>query len=308
MLVLGIIMIVISALVLLGSIGVAVIFGPDGTLTTDTEQLQTDSHALVSAAAEIDRGAPIGGSDANADLTVTVESSNEKPVFIGVGRAADVSAYLDGVSAERIEEVSWPGFRFTKVPVPGTREPEPPGEQQFWVSKVEGPGQQKLRWEITTGTYQVVVMNGDASAGIDVRGSLGLKIGWVFWAAIIGIVIGALLLAGGILLTVFGAKRRPLQPGDPGYGVPVGYAPYPGQPGYGQPPYGQPGYQPQPGYAPPPGTTQPPPGTTEPPPGTTQPPPGTTEPPPATTPPPGTTQPPPNETGPLPPPPPPAST
>jgi hypothetical protein len=269
MLVLGIIMIVISVLVLLGSIGVAVLFGPDGTFTTDTQQLNTNSHALVSAAAEIDRGAPIGGSDASADLVVHVTSTNDKAVFVGVGRAADVSAYLDGVSAERIEEIDWPGFRFRQTPIAGTRTPAPPGEQTFWVAKAEGTGEQTFTWSISSGTYQVVVMNGDASDGIAIRGSLGVKISWIFPVAIVGIVIGALLLAGGILMTVFGAKRRPLRPGDPGYGAPVGYSPVPGQPVYGQPGYGQPGYG-QPGYAPPPGSGEPgyaPPPATTPPPG-----------------------------------------
>ena len=99
------------------------------------------------------------------------------------------------------------------------------------------------------------------SAGVDVTGSIGIKIPWIFWVALGLLIVGVILLAGGVLLVVFGAKRRrvkgppgqpgrPVQPGQAPYGtVPVGYSPVPGQ---GFPPPAGPGASPP--WAPPPGS------------------------------------------------------
>jgi hypothetical protein len=88
-------------------------------------------------------------------------------------------------------------------------------------------------------------MNADGSPVVDVTGSIGVSISWIFPLAVGLLIVGALLLAAGILLIVFGAKRRPLPAGQPGA---IGYSPYPGQPGWTAP--GTAG--PQPPWTPPP--------------------------------------------------------
>lgn len=235
MIVLGIVALVLCVPLLIGGIALAVVFGTDGTYATGTEQISTPSRALVSAVADISADSPVDRDLAGVRLLLDLTSASEKPLFVGVGRANDVSRYLDGVNVERLDDFELSPFRYRGTQVPGTAEPEPPGAQTFWVAKSEGTGEQHLSWRLRTGTYQVVVMNADASSGVDVTGSVGVKIPWIFWVALGLMIVGALLLVGGILLVVFGARRRrlpagpPGQPGPPGT-APVGYSPVPGQP------------------------------------------------------------------------------
>jgi hypothetical protein len=258
MIVLGIVALVLCIPLLLGGIALAVIFGTDGSYETNQEHITTSTRALVSAVTEISKGSPAGRDLAGIRLQLHLTSASDQPLFIGIGRAGDVSKYLDGVNVDRIDDFQFAPFRYRKTELPGDSVPPPPDEQTFWVASTQGTGQQQLNWRLRTGTYQVVVMNADSSAGVDVTGTLGVKIPWIFWVALGLLIVGLILLAGGILLIVFGAKRRPPKPQPVGYtpypGQPIGYAPYPGQPG--APPYGQPV---APGAPPPGGPWTPPP-------------------------------------------------
>ena len=184
----------------------------------------------MSAAADISSDSPVDRDLAGVRLLIDLTSAKERPLFVGVGRAGDVTRYLDDVSVTRIDDVELSPFRYRPLELPGTREPGSPDEQTFWVAKSVGTGEQDLSWRLRTGTYQVVVMNADGSAGVDVTGSIGVKIPWIFPVALGLIIVGVLLLAGGVLLVVFGSKRRPVAgAGGPGGAVPVGYSPVPGQ-------------------------------------------------------------------------------
>ncbi len=237
MIVLGIIGIVVSVPLLISGIAIAALFGPDGSLASGGERIETPTRALVSAVAEISGDTPVDRDLFGVRLELKLRSAEEGALFVGIGPAADVTRYLEGVNVERIDEVDFAPFRYRKSELAGTRTPTPPGAETFWVARSEGTGVQTISWRVRTGTYQVVVMNADASAGVDVTGSIGIKIPWIFWLAIGLLVVGGLLLVGGILFVVFGAKRRPLPPGQqPPYGgTPVGVT-YPA----GPPPYAQP--------------------------------------------------------------------
>jgi hypothetical protein len=270
MIVLGVIALVVCIPLLIGGVALAAIFGPDGTFETGNERIDTATRGLVSAVAEISSDAPVDRGDITLKLQLT--SASDQALFVGVGPAADVSTYLGGVNVERIDDFEFGPFRYSKTEQAGERVPDPPGAQTFWVARAEGTGEQQLSWDLRSGTYQVVVMNADGAPGVDVTGKIGVGISWIFPVAIALLIVGALLLVGGILLVVFGAKRRRLPEGQ--YGVPpIGYSPYPGQPGY------QPGYQPgagqalgqAPGQAAPPWT--PPPAAPAPPPTAPTPPP-----------------------------------
>jgi hypothetical protein len=55
----------------------------------------------------------------------------------------------------------------------------------------------------------MIVMNTDASRGVSADISLGAKVGYIFWIALVLVIIGALLAAAAALLIVFAARRRP---------------------------------------------------------------------------------------------------
>jgi hypothetical protein len=80
--------------------------------------------------------------------------------------------------------------------IPGSREPEPPGDQTFWKQQVSGPGEQELDWDLEAGAYRFVLMNADGSAGVNSQVKFALKIPFVS-----GIMIG-LLVWGGIVAVI----------------------------------------------------------------------------------------------------------
>jgi hypothetical protein len=266
-----------SVLALLGvglTIGGVVLLGltgGDGYFGSSTETLRTPTHALVSES--VADYADSGADGLAATARVRASSTSGEPLFLGVGRAAEVDRYLSGVAYDEVRDIQFSPFRYETVRREGERSPEPPGDQPGWIARATGDGEQTLEFEIRDqADYRLVVMNADGSTGVDVRASFAIRVPFLRRVGL-GLTIGGVLgVLVGILLLVWGVRTKvpPRQPawgpyGPPGYGQP-GYGPpgY-GQPGYGQPRYGQPGYgQPgygQPGYgqpgSPPPGYTQP---------------------------------------------------
>jgi hypothetical protein len=190
----------------------------DGYFTTDPERLETSRYALISD--EIDLGAdtpgPVDASDL-ADLRLRVEdAASAAPVFVGIGAREEVARYLAGVAVDRVEDVDLDPFRVEYRPIPGTRAPSPPAGQGFWEVSQDGPGAQTLDWDLDEGTWTLVIMNADGSPGIATDVQAGLKVGWLLWTAIGALVVGLLILAGGIVMIVMGARGRAVPPGPPG--------------------------------------------------------------------------------------------
>jgi hypothetical protein len=186
----------------------------DGYFQTGTVRVASATYAVTSDRVDlqsepgdndwlIDRGA-LG----SVRLTVDPERSGE-PVFAGIGPTADVAAYLDGVSRDVIRDFELSPDRILYRRVPGEGTPTPPGEQPFWVAQVTAEGASQLTWEVESGDWTVVLMNADASRGIDVDARLGIKVDWLLPALIGLIALGLVLLAGGTLLIVFATRGQP---------------------------------------------------------------------------------------------------
>jgi hypothetical protein len=172
--------------------------GTDGWIESDDGTLDTTTHALVSEVADIaneDEDAAEFFDEVEFRLRVTVESPDEE-VFVGVGPAGEVTAYLSGVEHEVLNDLGFSPLETDGTVIPGTREPGPPGDETFWVQQVSGPGEQELDWDIQAGSYRFVLMNADGSAGIDSQAKFALKIPFAT-----GIMIG-LLVAGGTFLLI----------------------------------------------------------------------------------------------------------
>lgn len=251
--VVGIIAVVIGLPMLIAGIAIAVVFGPDGRFTSGSERVETTGSALVSTPLEIVDSVP-GKGLSGVELQLELQSTSGGPVFIGVGPEADVSRFLEGVAYERIDDFDFDPFRYNTTPVAGDRVAEAPSTQSFWVARAEGAGEQTLNWEIEDGTFQLVVMNADGAASVTVDGRFGIEIPWIFPVGLIVLIVGALILAGGILLIVFGARRRPAVAGPSPYAAqPVGATATPPPPPTGPlPPAGPPPTGPPPPTAPPP--------------------------------------------------------
>ena len=205
----------------------------EGFITTDTIHLERASYAITTKTAEIDieSGWFV---DRHDIATIKVQASSEdnsKQIFIGIADEADVQAYLHGVNYDKIRDFRIHPFRVYYTNHPGSSAPAAPTSQPFWVISEYGPGTQTLEWEVETGDWVLVVMNADGSAGVDVSGSVGIDVPWIFWVGVGLIVGGIVLLIIGVGLVLLGTRRKKVSAetgaGTGGPAVSEGQAPYP---------------------------------------------------------------------------------
>ena len=109
--------------------------------------------------------------------------------------------------------------------LPGEATPAPPAEQAFWAAQVTAEQASELTWEVESGDWTVVLMNADASRGIDLDARLGIKVDWLLPALIGLIVVGLILLAGGTTLVIVGSRglARPSEPTPAGVPTAAGW-------------------------------------------------------------------------------------
>ena len=178
-----------------GTLWVNSLRGTDGFIESPTYDLDSDGYALTSG--RIDLEAPDPGDWApwgSFDTRLQARSTSGEPVFVGVAERRDVMAYLEGVAHDEVERLGgWRGTDYRSET--GTREPLPPATQDFWAVQAEGPGEQSVRWSPESGRWLIVIMNADASAGVQVEAAGAVATG-VLWPIGLGLLLGGLLLMG----------------------------------------------------------------------------------------------------------------
>jgi hypothetical protein len=145
-----------------------------------------------------------------------------KAVFIGIGPQADVERYLAGVHHSELLNVYQRPFRADYRDVPGTSPAAPPADQGIWSASVSGSGEQELTWNLAPGTWEIVVMNADASSGVDVQLQAGFHSDLFRPAATGLLVAGIITLLIGIPLIIFGAAGLGRHAGPPTGGPATG--------------------------------------------------------------------------------------
>jgi hypothetical protein len=181
--------------------------GDEGYFTSRTERYTVASYALVSPQLDaIGEGTPerlpfdVG--------TLRLRATPDKPdgrLFIGVAPQADVDAYLKGVHHTELQEVKFQPFRPVYRDIPGSSTPAPPASQPLWAASASGPGRQELTWNISAGSWTVVVMNADASEGVSADLQAGFRSELIKPAATGLLLAGTLALVLGVPLLVAGA-------------------------------------------------------------------------------------------------------
>jgi hypothetical protein len=176
-----------------------------GYLMTDSRAYSTGTYALVSRSY---RAGVAGDRVVLRDLlgTVRIGVESGRPVFVGIGPAASVDAYLAGVGHEVANRLDArrSDFRLSQGGAPGA----PPAAQGFWVAETTGTGSNDLRWAPEKGDWRVVLMNANGSRGVTAELSVGARLPDLLWIGI-GVLAGAavlLLLGGG---TIYAATARP---------------------------------------------------------------------------------------------------
>lgn len=233
-----VIAVVLGALLLLPAIGLVTGGGmllwadtwgraDDGYLVTATDDFSTPGYAMQSDRIDLETDAdwvPLSAALGTARMEVTSARAGEG-VFLGVGPTADVEAYLDGVERTVIDDMGLDTSAADQELIPGGAPAGPPTEQDFWTAAAGGPGTQLLSWEPADGSWTLVIMNADGSAGVSVDARIGATapaLGGLAWA-VFG--VGLFLCLVGVLLLALAARSRPAAAAWSPYGTAPGATP-----------------------------------------------------------------------------------
>jgi hypothetical protein len=177
----------------------------DGFLMSPNEDISTSSYAVVSESADLDTSGAEWALDTFLGTVRVRSDSDERPVFVGIGPAAEVDAYLKGVEHDVVTD-------FQDEPhyerVAGGAPRGPPADEPLWAESASGTGELTVDWAPEDGVWRVVLMNADASRGVSSDMSIGAELDPVLWIGIGMLVAGGLLAAGAALAITAAARRR----------------------------------------------------------------------------------------------------
>lgn len=187
-----------------------------GYLTSGSERLSTGTYALATegivvrvgprdVAVGSEAGAWLDPADVLGRVRIRVTAADEeRAIFVGIARTADVERYLSGVEYVTVPDVGDPDRqRLHRGGSPSTI----PAEQGLWVASSVGRGDRAITWDVREGSWTVVVMNADASVGVDVRADVGATAPILDELAVGLFVVGGVLLLVGIAIVALVLRR-----------------------------------------------------------------------------------------------------
>lgn len=217
--------IVIAALAMLtggacaaGGAVTAIIFGTDGRFESDDAEFGSDTSALVFEADDIGEEEPDQAGFDPGDIKVWVNVEQTDPdaeIFIGLGPADDVDAFVDTFAHDVVTDVELDPFRLRSERVGGTGTAADPAAQDFWLESASGPGRQTVEHGLEGGDLRLVIMNPDGAEGFTVRGSLGVEFPYIFWIGIGILAAGLAVVALSVVAIVLAAKGTAASPPTP---------------------------------------------------------------------------------------------
>jgi hypothetical protein len=180
----------------------------DGFVTTESARFATDAYAMSTDKLDVDSLDWIVGRDRWGKLRLEIEPRGDKPLFAGIARTADVDRYLRGVHHDLVTNVEIEPFRADYRERPGDARPTRPAAHDFWAASAHGAGRQTLTWDVEDGDWAVVVMNEDASRGVDASVEAGADIPFLSDAGWVSLAGGLFAIAIAATLAFLGIRRR----------------------------------------------------------------------------------------------------
>ena len=182
----------------------------NGYFTAGPERVSTSTSALVSPSLDIGATGPDAfyTDDFLGEVRVDFASTSGAPVFIGIGPAADVAAYLNGVGHDEVADFDVDPFKLSTTARPGDKSAAAPGTQSFWVASATGADPGALTWTARSGDWSVVIMNADGSPNVATELSLGGTVP-VVEGITVGSLVGAvlmLLVATALIVPAFATR------------------------------------------------------------------------------------------------------
>jgi hypothetical protein len=179
-----------------------------GFLMSDREHVASDTYAVATGNLEVHANGP---ADVLPDALlgdIKVSVSSDTPVFVGIAATEDVEQYLSAVRHETVVDLTMlPDYLLSEGGAPTSA----PATRDFWAAQSSGAGDQSLRFELENGDWTVVLMNTDATAGIDADVAAGAEVPALEWLVPLLLAVGGtglLVSSAALLLLVRGASRR----------------------------------------------------------------------------------------------------
>jgi hypothetical protein len=200
----------------------------DGYFTTDFERYDTPLYALTWEDVEIGDVSDTPGwvADRLGDVRVQASSATREDIFVGIGPADDVAAYLAGVGHDEVVDGFDPSdLRATFGDAPASA----PGEQGFWAASSAGD-HEVVSWEVDPGSWSLVVMNADGSARVAAEVQLGANPDFVLELGVLLLAVAAVVGFGAGLAIFFGVRAHAHDAGGGAIGgtqLALGAAAYP---------------------------------------------------------------------------------
>jgi hypothetical protein len=206
-----IVLIVVGAVLLICGLGALVpgalltrLTSHNGTIDTGYHTIGSPTPALVSPTEKINStDLPTSGPGA-ATLTVSARDSDQ-PVFLGVARAADVDAYLNGVAYDEVRDLRLRPYQVQTTRHSGIPFADPPGAESFWLASSTGTSP-TLDWKVEGGDYRLVLMNADGSPGAAANTQIGVKVSGLRGIGVGVLIGGAVAALAGLGLLLWGIK------------------------------------------------------------------------------------------------------
>lgn len=182
-----------------------------GYLSTGRDPFTTETYALATENLDIDAtGAGwIIDEDRYGKVRLRAESRDGKPVFVGIARTRDAERYLRDVRHDLLTDIDYDPFEAQYREVGGSGSPGVPGAERFWAASAQGSGTQTLTWDVEHGDWSAVVMNADASRGVDVELSAGAEVPFLEPAGWGALIAGLVAFAFAAVLTFVGLRAQP---------------------------------------------------------------------------------------------------
>jgi hypothetical protein len=179
-----------------------------GYLSTDSERFGAGTRALATENLDVDLGGAdwIAESSDLGEVRLEVAPQADKPVFVGIARTDEVTAYLRNVPHTTVTDIDSDPFEASYSPVAGERKPSRPAEAKIWAASSHGNGIQTLNWNIDDGDWSVVVMNDDGSPGVYADIGAGAKVAFLDELGWTAIGSGTALLVGALGLIVLSVR------------------------------------------------------------------------------------------------------
>ncbi len=205
-----VIALVASSLLLLLSLGLAIGGGAAawadnsqrddaGYLMSDSELLTTGTYAITSEPMEIQVADAIESLPQSVfgRAKVTADAADGEELFLGVARADDVDRYLAGVAHATLTDLGGdgPSYDMTDGAAPSTA----PADADIWRTSTSGTGELAITWPVDEGTWTVVAMNADGSAGVEADMAAGATLPALDWVTPLLLSLGAAGLVVGVV-------------------------------------------------------------------------------------------------------------